>query len=244
MLAPVIGITCCYDEIQGRLWLTDYYIKAVLAAGGLPLILPVITPPQKTDQLMALCHGLLLPGGGDIDPLLFNENPHPSSGDICPQCDQLELALARQALAMNIPLLGICRGAQLINVAAGGTVCQDIALQVKDHLKHSQQAPRWHPTHTITAVENSQLLEIIGTDPVQVNSFHHQMVGRLGTGIKIAAVAPDGVIEAIEYQGDHHFVLGLQYHPEALYKHDSKARAVFDWFIQAARRLMSKNLLI
>ena len=244
MLTPIIGITCCYDESKRRVWLTDYYISAVVTAGGLPVIIPVVTPQDKIDQLINLCHGLLLPGGGDIDPLLFGELPHPSSGSICPQCDEFELALAERALRRNMPVLGICRGAQVINVAAGGTVCQDIALKIKDHLKHSQQAPRWYPTHTITAVAGSKLADMIGSDPVKVNSFHHQMIGRLGTGLKVAALAPDGVIEAIEHQQHHYFVLGVQYHPEALLERDPKAQALFENFIQAARRFMSKDYLI
>lgn len=241
MLSPVIGISCCYDEDHRRLWLTDYYINAVVAAGGLPFIIPVVTPLNKINQLINHCHGLLLAGGGDIDPLLFGEQPHPAGGSICPQRDSFELSLAKEALKNSRPLLGICRGAQVINVAAGGTVCQDLSLQVKDHLKHQQQAPRWYPTHTITAVRDSQLAEMIGAEPVKVNSFHHQMVGRLGTGLKVAAVAPDGVIEAIEHRQRGYFVLGVQYHPEALYEHDPKARVIFTNFIRAARRFMSKD---
>lgn len=244
MLAPVIGITCCYDEANRRVWLTDYYVNAVVAAGGLPVIIPVVTPQDKISQLINLCHGILLPGGGDIDPLLFGEHPHPASGSICPQCDGFELSLAEQALKRNMPMLGICRGAQIINVAAGGTVCQDIALKIKEHLKHIQQAPRWYPTHTITAVADSKLANIIGSEPVKVNSFHHQMVGRLGNGLKVAALAPDGVIEAIEHQKPNYFVLGVQYHPEALYERDSKARVLFTSFIQAARQFMSKDYVI
>ncbi|MEG6616618.1 gamma-glutamyl-gamma-aminobutyrate hydrolase family protein [Peptococcaceae bacterium 1198_IL3148] len=234
MAAPFIGITCCYDEQKGRVWLSDHYLNAVIAAGGIPLVLPVLTPVAKAKEMLNLCSGLLLPGGGDIDPLLFNEDPHPLNGEICPQCDDFELEITFQALQRGMPILGICRGAQVINVVAGGTVCQDISSEIDRPLKHMQQAPRWYPTHTITAVSGSLLEKIIGSAPVKVNSYHHQTVGKLGTGIKVSAYAPDGAIEAIEMADQQRFILGVQYHPEGMWKTDANAKAIFDCFIAAA----------
>jgi putative glutamine amidotransferase len=233
-MAPIIGITCCYDEQNGRVWLSDHYLKAIIAAGGVPIVLPVVAPVTKVKQMLNLCSGLLLPGGGDIDPLLFNEEPHPLNGSICPQCDTFELPIALHALQAGMPILGICRGAQVINVVVGGTVCQDISSEVEKPLKHMQQAPRWYPTHTIRAVKGSKFEKIIGSEPVKVNSYHHQIVGKLGKNIIASAYAPDGAIEAIELQDDTRFVLGVQYHPEGMCKTDAKAKAIFDHFINAA----------
>ncbi|MBM7855360.1 putative glutamine amidotransferase [Desulfohalotomaculum tongense] len=234
MSLPVIGITCCFDEDTGRVWLSKYYIEAVAAAGGVPLILPVLAPNYHVRRMLALCQGLLLPGGGDIDPLLFGEEPQPGSGEICPRCDHFELEIAQKALEEGMPILGICRGAQVLNVAAGGTVCQDITSEIKKPLKHSQQAPRWYPTHTVTVTAGSLLEKILGQKSIKVNSFHHQMVGKLGQNIKISALAPDGVIEAIEHESSNKFVLGVQYHPEVMWKNNSQAMAIFKALIKYA----------
>ena len=232
MALPIIGITCCFDEDNGRVWLSRHYLEAVVAAGGVPLILPIVAPLVVIDQLLTVCSGLLLPGGGDIDPLLFGQQPQPASGEICPRCDRFELEITRQALEIKMPILGICRGAQVLNVAAGGTICQDITYKIKEPLKHSQQAPRYHPTHNINIVADSLLAQILGNNVVQVNSYHHQMVDKLGKDLKVAAFAADGVVESIEHVKTDRFVLGVQYHPELMWQTDVKARALFRYFVQ------------
>lgn len=244
MVSPVIGITCCFNEKTGRIWLTKYYIEAVAAAGGVPVVLPVLAPVSKIKELLSICHGLLLPGGGDIDPLQFGEEPHPNNGEICPQCDYFELQAAVKALELEMPILGICRGAQVLNVAAGGTVCQDIAHEIEKPIKHFQQAPRWHPTHTIIIEPNSKLKGIIGSRVVKVNSFHHQMVGKLGGNFKVSAQAPDGVIEAIEDNGTDKFVLGVQYHPEAMWRNDKYSQNLFKALVNAAKNFNVKQSCI
>ena len=237
MTAPVIGITCRFDESAERIWLSKYYAEAVAAAGGVPLMLPVTAPLSAVPQLLNLCAGLILPGGGDIDPLLFGEQPHPAGGEICPAADAFELQAAKVALQKDMPVFGICRGAQVLNVAAGGTVCQDISRQISNPIKHNQAAPKWYPTHTVTPVEGTLFAKLLGTKPIKVNSFHHQMVGKPGSGIVVAAAAPDGVIEAVEHRHKK-FVIGVQYHPEVMYASDRLAFKLFAEFVKSARQCL------
>lgn len=233
MSAPIIGITARYDYNTARVWLSKYYLDAITDAGGVPLVLPVTAPLNNINRLLNLCDGLLLPGGGDIDPLLFGEQPHPLNGEISPEADAAELYAAKMALEKDLPILGICRGAQVINVAAGGTVCQDIGQEIKNPIKHKQEAPKWYPTHTVTPVKGTLMAKLCNSTSIKVNSFHHQMIGKPGKDIRVSAYAPDGVIEAIEHKNKK-FVLGVQYHPEIMYKTDCYARKIFEEFIKSS----------
>jgi len=233
-MAPVIGITSSYDRETGRTFLSRYYIQAVEAAGGLPLVLPCLLAENSVAQIPDFIDGLLLSGGVDVDPLLFGEEPQPAMGDICPQRDKFELALTRKVLEKDIPILGICRGIQLLNIAAGGTVLQDIGTAVKSPLKHDQLAPRWYGTHTIHTLPGSKAAAILGRQIV-VNSFHHQAVGKVAEGFTVTAWSADGVVEAIE-STNHHFVLGLQCHPECMWDQDPRILGIFKALVEACQK--------
>ncbi|SHF19374.1 putative glutamine amidotransferase [Desulforamulus putei DSM 12395] len=228
---PVIGITSSYDRESGRTFLSRYYVQAVEAAGGLPLVLPCILSEGMVDKILGAIDGLLLSGGVDVDPLLFGEEPHPAMGDICPQRDRFELALTKRALAMDMPILAICRGIQVLNVAAGGTLCQDIGSAIRNPLKHDQLAPRWYGTHTIHILADSKLAAVWG-DTLVVNSFHHQAVDRVAEGFRATAWSADGVVEGME-STVHSFVVGVQCHPECMYQ-DPRILALFKSFVEAA----------
>ncbi len=232
-MVPVIGITSSYDRESGRTFLSRYYIQAVEAAGGLPLVLPCILSDGTVDKILGSIDGLLLSGGVDVDPLLFGEEPQPAMGDICPQRDKFELALTRRALALNIPILAVCRGLQVLNIAAGGSVLQDIGSTVNNPLKHDQQAPRWHGTHTVNILPDSKLAALWGTKLV-VNSFHHQAVDRVAEGFRATAWSADGVVEAMESTA-HRFVVGVQSHPECMYQ-DPRILELFKGLIKATQR--------
>jgi putative glutamine amidotransferase len=210
-MRSIIGITGNYDREERSFWVRDYYVQSLEEVGVTALVLP---PTQETDIInnyLQICDGLLFSGGGDVDPVHWGENARLGLGQINPLRDAFELELARQALKADVPVLGICRGCQVLNVAAGGSLLQDI----QSHLLHDQNAPRDYPIHAIVVEKGSLLQKVLDCQEIRVNSFHHQAVKDPGRGFKICARAPDGVIEAIE-STKHHWVLGVQWHPECM----------------------------
>jgi putative glutamine amidotransferase len=228
---PIIGITPSYDHERQRYALSPEYTGAVREAGGIPLIVPYLDA-EATACVLKVCKGILLSGGVDLDPVHFGEEPLPQLGRICPERDRAELILARQALAAGVPLFGICRGIQLLNVAAGGTLVQDIGTGVQGRVKHSQTAPRFYPTHTVEIENGSVVASLLGTTSLRVNSFHHQSVKSVAPGFRVTARAADGVIEAIEGPG---FAVGVQWHPECMWKEDRTFLRLFEGLVDAAR---------
>ena len=234
MAPPLIGITCAWNEDEERFYLGRHYVRAVETAGGLPVALPALAREGGVEALLEVLNGLLLAGGGDLDPLHFGEEPLPVTGEIAPERDRFELALARGALRLGLPVLGICRGLQVLNVAAGGTLYQDLAQAVPRPLKHRQQAPGWYATHGLAVAPGSRLAGILGPGYRRVNSFHHQAVARVAPGFRAAAWAPDGVVEAVEATGPG-FALGVQFHAEEMAERDPGCRALFAALVEAAR---------
>lgn len=229
----MIGIVCGHQEEPERFYVNAPYIYAVERAQGIPVLIPHM-PKAMLLELLPAFAGILLPGGIDIDPTRFGEQPHPRCGQIDPIWDELDLTVASWALENGVPIFAICRGIQVLNVAAGGTLVQDIESQVRDPIKHQQQAPRWYATHDVSIQPGSRLAAMLGGRSLRVNSFHHQAVRQVGAGLRVAAAAPDGVIEAIEGTTSP-FVLGVQWHPELMVDHYPAAQKLFDEFVQAAR---------
>lgn len=236
MDAPVIGITCGHDTDGGhdRWFVRTPYIRAVVEAGGVPILIP----PTWDEQLLARCleriDGLLLTGGVDVDPALYGQAPHPALGKVDREWDALDVVAARIALERDIPVLGICRGVQVLNVAAGGTLVQDIRSQVAGALPHQQTAPDWEATHTVAVAGGTRLHALLGATSVAVNSFHHQSVLAVAPGFRDVAHAPDGVIEGIESER-HRFAVGVQWHPERMASRDPVQRRLFAGFLAAVR---------
>jgi putative glutamine amidotransferase len=239
MAAPLVGITTSITvgAVPERAYVNGAYIRAVQEAGGIPVL---ITPHFTPEVQAALWHrldGLVLTGGGDIAPGRFGEARHPTVDEVSPARDELEIDLTRRAVADAVPLFAICRGIQVLNVALGGTLVQDLPSEWPNALSHSQTAPRHQPTHAVKVMgEGTHLGRLLGTLELDVNSMHHQAIKQLGEGLREVAWAPDGVVEGVEMPGDDRFVLGVQWHPEELVAHDQAARNLFTAIVDAARR--------
>ena len=235
---PLIGVSMSITvgTAPERAYVNSTYLNAIQQAGGVPVALPAQLSPRSWERLAAELDGLLLTGGGDIDPALFGEAPHPTLYDVAPIRDSFEATAARWALERGVPLLCVCRGVQVLNVALGGSLYQDVATDPGTQLEHSQKGPRNEPSHKVTVTPGSRLAEVMGADEVEVNSMHHQAIKRLGDGLRDVAWAPDGIIEGVEMPGDERFVVGVQWHPEELVGRDQAARNLFDAVVEAARR--------
>lgn len=232
MKIPVIGITCGEDSQADQLILKNYYVKAVEAAGGCPVLVPVVFKEDIRGRYRDLIDGLILSGGVDVDPEFFGEEPEPGLGEITPNRDMFEIALVKELFPLEKPIMAICRGTQLLNIALGGSIYQDIHAYYKKCLKHMQQAPKWYPTHWVDILTGAKLGKILDRSRLRVNSFHHQAIKLPAPGFNVAALATDGIIEAIEAP-DHPFALGVQWHPECSWETDRASFQLFQAFIEA-----------
>ena len=234
---PVIGITGNYTEQACKL--AEGYYKSVVAAGGVPVIIPPVSDPDVILNTLCRLDGLILSGGGDHNPLWVGEQPSPKLGDVCGERDLPELLITQLAYNRQLPILGICRGIQTLAVALGGHVAQDISDIQK--VKHSQSADRTTPTHTVTIEQDSTLYRLYQESSLPssfegtggrlfVNSFHHQAVSDAGPKFRVVARATDGIIEAIE-SAEHKSILGVQWHPECL----ADGLPLFRWLVGEAR---------
>ncbi|TLS35590.1 gamma-glutamyl-gamma-aminobutyrate hydrolase family protein [Pseudalkalibacillus caeni] len=233
-MQPIIGVTA--PIIENRVSLHTDNMDSIVGAGAIPFIVPYTEQEELLTQIIQQIDGLFLTGGVDIDPTFFGEEPIPGLGEVRPERDKLETLLIHKALEANKPIFAICRGIQMLNVAAGGNMYQDIYSQVESPLlQHAQKAPRDHLSHFIKVKEKSLLEKIAGKLSFKVNSFHHQAVKDPAPGFSVSATASDGVVEAIESM-KHRFVLGVQWHPENLVKNDSISRKIFGAFVEACRQ--------
>jgi len=215
------------------------YARCIYHAGGLPLLLPTL-PEADADEILQPLDGLLLSGGGDLDPSHWGELPHPNLGEVDPERDRFEMALLQAALRLDLPVFGICRGVQVMAVATGGDVWQDIPAQCTDSLSHQQTAERALPSHAVRIVPDSKLAQILGLDAgksadelcLLVNSCHHQAPRNCGTVFSPVAWSVDGLVEGLALAGPA-FALGVQWHPEEMADTDPRQARLFRAFIAA-----------
>lgn len=233
-----VGVTIGNSREAEIFALRDDYVRAVETAGGLPLVLA----PGHMDDAAALAaeyldrvEALVLSGGADVDPALYGEDRHETVTRVLPERDAFELALVHEALRRDLPTLAICRGHQLLNVAAGGTLFQDIASQVEAAAVHDPDQERWERCHDVAVLPGTRLREILGQERISVNSFHHQAVKELGQGLVLSARGcDDGVIEGMEMPG-RRFVIGVQWHPESFWDRPPGFQPLFEALVNAAR---------
>lgn len=208
---PIIGIST--DIYEGKTMVRNTYIKAIINAGGLPYILPVSNDPSLIGDIINNLDGIVLTGGQDVHPILYNENPHPKLEAVSPERDINDLLWIHFALKKDLPILAICRGEQYINVVYGGSLYQDLPTQFpNDIIQHRQNMPGNTGSHYIQIADNTHLKSILQVDSILVNSFHHQAIKKVGNGLTISAIASDGVVEAVENSNGN--VIAVQFHPE------------------------------
>lgn len=233
-MKPIIAITACAeDDLSSRLNVA--YSKSIVEAGGIPMIIPLGIEADVA-QILSISDGLLLSGGHDVHPFHFGAEPSPKLGQIYPERDTVELALTNAAMTRQMPIFGICRGIQLLNVALGGTLYQDIDsdYQSSKLLKHTQQAARGVATHYVNIAQGNLLTEIIEQEQIAVNSYHHQAINVLGEALNVAAKSNDGIIEAVVHSSLP-FCLGVQWHPEEqALAGDEVAKKLFKAFVEAS----------
>lgn len=236
MPRPFIGLTTSVtiEQYPERAYVNAAYIRAVQGAGGVPVLLPPQLDAESVRALWERLDGLVLTGGGDIDPNRFGERPHGTVYEVSPARDELELSLVGSAMDAAVPLFAICRGIQVLNVALGGTLWQDLPSDVGIAVTHSQKERRDVATHPVTVTGETQLADVLGAHEITVNSFHHQAIRKLGGGLRDVAWAPDGVIEGVELPEAPALVVGVQWHPEDLVDRDAGARNLFRALIDAA----------
>lgn len=213
-----------------RAAVSDDYVSAVEKAGGIPIVLPIVDEEESIKEQVARVDAIVLSGGYDIDPIHWGEEISPKLDRIFPRRDAYELKVIRYAREMKKPILGICRGHQILNVAFGGSLYQDI-FDLPGVLQHVQKAKPYEASHSIQTKEGSFLREVIG-ESRRVNSYHHLAVKDLGKGLEVSAVAPDGIVEGIEYHGEDEFIIGVQFHPEMMHRHEEFALNIFKEFIK------------
>ncbi|WP_239254340.1 gamma-glutamyl-gamma-aminobutyrate hydrolase family protein [Listeria ilorinensis] len=240
-MKPVIGISGNrlvkgVDTFYGHrvTYTQQRYVDAIQKVGGLPLVIP-IDDPASAEQAISLVDGLLLTGGQDISPHFYSQEPSPEIGVYSPPRDEFEVSLIRAAMLQDKPIFAICRGMQILNVALGGTLYQDISEVETPLVQHLQRVDEQLGSHTIDIQPNSQLARISGAKKL-VNSLHHQFLRELAEPLQVTARSQDGMIEAVETPNMAPWILGVQWHPELMYGQDPESEALFNLLVEEAKK--------
>ena len=230
-MKPIIGIVPMLDEKRDSLWMVPDYMDGIKEVGGIPVIFPLTDDKETIKQLLNTVQGILIPGGHDVNPKRYGETPIEECGDICDELDRMEKEILLQGLEMDIPILGICRGIQFINVCLGGSLYQDLPTQRISCVNHHQIPPYDVPVHEVRINEDSGLFRLLSNKSIQVNSYHHQAIKQMAKGLKCMAESEDGLTEAVEIPGKK-FVWAVQWHPESSFRKDENSRKILEEFVR------------
>ncbi len=235
MKRPIIGVSPLYDAQRESLWMLPGYMNGIEAAGGAPIMLPLTDSEEVIKSAAELCDGLLLTGGQDVSPDVYDRERLSCCGELCPARDREEALLLDLFLKNDLPVLGICRGIQFLNAHLGGTLYQDLKTQYGDTVEHRMSPPYDRSIHTVSLVKGTPLHSLLGTDEISVNSYHHQAVKRLAKPLCESALSCDGLIEGV-FMPDKKFVWAIQWHPEFSYKKDDTSIKILKAFVDAAAK--------
>lgn len=226
-MRPVIGLTAAISN-EGTVSLLGPYADSIEKSGGVAIILPFTTDSEVIDCIVSMCDGFFFTGGADIEPERYGEAKSAECGATEYKRDAFELALLEKAFKTDKPILAVCRGIQLVNVALGATLHQNLSSSIP----HVQSEPKFEHSHYVNVIEKTPLFELVGEKRIRVNSFHHQAIKELASGLSVMATADDGTVEAVYLNGER-YLRAYQYHPERLYAIDNNAKKIFDDFISA-----------
>ncbi len=230
-MKPIIGVIPLVDKKRESYWMLPGYMTGISAAGGIPVMLPLEMDQDDIYQTAEALDGFMFTGGHDVSPELYGEEKDPLCQEVCEERDSLESVLFTAVRKLDKPILGICRGIQLINVLMGGTLYQDIPSQTVSTVEHHGKPPYDQPVHEITVVPGTPLFDLCGAK-LDVNSYHHQAVKKLGNGLTIMAYADDGIAEAV-FDKNARFLWAVQFHPEFSWRKDPNCRKIFEAFVRA-----------
>lgn len=236
-MKPIIGIMPLFDDERDSIWMLPGYMDGIRFAGGLPVILPLKADNEDIAQICTVCDGFLFTGGQDVNPAMYNEQMRNGCGSPNYDRDKLEKRIFEYALIYDIPVLGICRGIQIINVLCGGTLYQDIPTEYDavNKAEHRMSAPYDLPCHKVDILENTPLFRELNLSTISVNSYHHQAVKKLAPTLLPMAVSKDGLIEAL-YRPDKKFIQAVQWHPEFNFHKEETSRRIFRSFVNSCRQ--------
>lgn len=230
-MKPLVGFMPLWDDEKDSLWMLPDYLEGLQEAGATPVILSLTEDREEIEHLVDICDGILLTGGHDVDPSVYGEEALNGTVLCCKARDKMERLVLEDAMQKDKPILGICRGIQLINALLGGTLYQDLPTQHPSDIDHHQTPPYDVPVHDVFIKKDSPLYDCLGSDRISVNSYHHQAVKDVAPCLEVMAESEDGIVEAL-YKPFYRFLWAVQWHPEFSYKKDDNSRKIFKAFVR------------
>lgn len=230
----VIGVMPLYDDEKDSIWMLQGYFDALKAAGAIPVMLPLHLDDDELAQINGYFDGWLFTGGHDVNPNIYGENASEKCGIPNDDRDKLESAVFKTAIAEDKPILGICRGIQIINAFMGGTLYQDLDSERSSDIEHHMLPPYDRKQHSVSIMPDTPLYKVLGKSEIAVNSYHHQAIKKLGDGLEVMAVSEDGLVEAV-YSAGKKFLWAVQWHPEFSYKSDDNSMKILNTFVKACK---------